>query len=210
MAFWPLPTILLHHSVIVKILTTVLQYLCMCIPVRKESNSIHAENGDTENCVFQNMIVGVPERKVLPKWLVGKAKKVWLRKKKPGRSLSLTVGKKKKNSLICGGKLLNGQALLVLTLPQFCSSTPFDVNIWIERLKAMGIQMTVDQWKNLIQHAVLKPEVSKYLFYNSRALGITITVGPGGVEKDMGDCKHNCGMGKLDQDFLGPSSLLRT
>ncbi|XP_044296000.1 transmembrane protein 268 [Varanus komodoensis] len=91
-------------------------------------------------------------------------------------SISYCWKKEEELSDLWRKELLNGQALLVLTLPQFCSSTPFDVNIWIERLKAMGIQMTVDQWKNLIQHAVLKPEVSKYLFYNSRALGITITV----------------------------------
>ncbi|XP_063000866.1 transmembrane protein 268 [Elgaria multicarinata webbii] len=73
-------------------------------------------------------------------------------------------------------ELLNGQVLLVLTANEVHPSTPFDVDIWAERLKTMGIQVTADQWENLIQRAVLEPKVKKYLFYNSRAFGIAITV----------------------------------
>nr|XP_003227583.2 PREDICTED: transmembrane protein C9orf91 homolog [Anolis carolinensis] len=70
----------------------------------------------------------------------------------------------------------NGLVLLVLTAHQACFSTPLDINLWSDRLKNLGIEMTVDQWKHLIQHAVLEPEVRNYLFYNSRAFGISIAV----------------------------------
>nr|XP_060613311.1 transmembrane protein 268 [Anolis sagrei ordinatus]XP_060613312.1 transmembrane protein 268 [Anolis sagrei ordinatus] len=70
----------------------------------------------------------------------------------------------------------NGLVLLVLTAHQACFSTPFDINLWSDRLRNLGIEMSVDQWKHLIQHAVLEPEVRNYLFYNSRAFGISIAV----------------------------------
>uniref|UniRef100_A0A8D2LPV6 Transmembrane protein 268 n=1 Tax=Varanus komodoensis TaxID=61221 RepID=A0A8D2LPV6_VARKO len=58
-----------------------------------------------------------------------------------------------------------------------CGAASWPLNLDRQIISVLLLkQMTVDQWKNLIQHAVLKPEVSKYLFYNSRALGITITV----------------------------------
>ncbi|XP_053230120.1 transmembrane protein 268 [Podarcis raffonei] len=73
-------------------------------------------------------------------------------------------------------ELHNGQMLMVLTAHESCFSTFFDMNLWVERLKTMGIQVTADQWKKLIQCAVLEPEVRKHLFYNSRAFAISIAV----------------------------------
>lgn len=37
-------------------------------------------------------------------------------------------------------------------------------------------QVAEDQWRRLIQDAVLKPEVRRYMFYNSRAFQIAIAV----------------------------------
>ena len=37
-------------------------------------------------------------------------------------------------------------------------------------------QVAADQWRRLIQDAVLKPEVRRYMFYNSRAFQIAIAV----------------------------------
>ncbi|XP_006137245.2 transmembrane protein 268 isoform X1 [Pelodiscus sinensis] len=70
----------------------------------------------------------------------------------------------------------NGQVLLVLTANNTCSSTSFDMELCAEKLKTFGIQMPVDQWKSLIQNAILDPEVRRYMFYNSRAFGIAIAV----------------------------------
>ncbi|XP_042333744.1 transmembrane protein 268 [Sceloporus undulatus] len=73
-------------------------------------------------------------------------------------------------------RLRNGQVLLVLTAHQACSSNRFDINLWSDKLKNVGIEMTIDQWKHLVQRAVLEPEVRSYLFYNSRAFAIAIAV----------------------------------
>ncbi|CAM4665102.1 transmembrane protein 268 [Caretta caretta] len=70
----------------------------------------------------------------------------------------------------------NGQVLMVLTASNTCSSTFFDLELCAEKLKTFGIQMTMDQWRNLIQNAILEPEVRRYMFYNSRAFGIAIAV----------------------------------
>uniref|UniRef100_A0A8D0BUN7 Transmembrane protein 268 n=1 Tax=Salvator merianae TaxID=96440 RepID=A0A8D0BUN7_SALMN len=71
---------------------------------------------------------------------------------------------------------LNGDVLLVVTAHEPSFSRPLDLDLWIERLKTLGIQMTVDQWKHLIQGAVLVPEVRRHLFYTSQAFGIIIAV----------------------------------
>ncbi|XP_074871636.1 transmembrane protein 268 [Carettochelys insculpta] len=70
----------------------------------------------------------------------------------------------------------NGQVLMVLSASNNCSSTSFDMELCAEKLKTFGIQMTVDQWKSLIQNAILEPDVRRYMFYNSRAFGIAIAV----------------------------------
>ncbi|XP_060107471.1 transmembrane protein 268 [Heteronotia binoei] len=73
-------------------------------------------------------------------------------------------------------ELLNGQVLTVLSARKACSPARFDMNLCAARLKSLGIQMTTDQWRNLVQSAVLEPEVRKYMFYNSRAFGIAVAV----------------------------------
>ncbi|XP_060106804.1 transmembrane protein 268-like isoform X2 [Heteronotia binoei] len=73
-------------------------------------------------------------------------------------------------------ELLNGQVLMVLSARKACSPARFDTNLCAARLKSLGIQMTTDQWRNLVQSAVLEPEVRKYMFYNSRAFGIAVAV----------------------------------
>uniref|UniRef100_A0A8C4YI40 Transmembrane protein 268 n=1 Tax=Gopherus evgoodei TaxID=1825980 RepID=A0A8C4YI40_9SAUR len=70
----------------------------------------------------------------------------------------------------------NGQVLMALTASNTCSSTVFDMELCEEKLKTFGIEMTKDQWRNLIQNAILEPEVRRYMFYNSRAFGIAIAV----------------------------------
>ncbi|KAJ7308135.1 hypothetical protein JRQ81_008647 [Phrynocephalus forsythii] len=76
----------------------------------------------------------------------------------------------------CFPELSNGQVLLVLTTHETSFSSTLDMNCRAERLKRLGIQVTADQWKNLIQGTVLQPDVKQYLFYNSRGFGITISV----------------------------------
>ncbi|XP_066466954.1 transmembrane protein 268 [Tiliqua scincoides] len=72
-------------------------------------------------------------------------------------------------------EVLNGQELVVLTVRDGCTLSSVDSNL-CESLETWGIRMTPDQWKILIQCAVLGPEVRKYIFYNSRAFGILIAV----------------------------------
>nr|XP_013809257.1 PREDICTED: transmembrane protein C9orf91 homolog [Apteryx mantelli mantelli] len=71
---------------------------------------------------------------------------------------------------------LNGQVLMVLSMDNNCSATSFDMELCAEKLKSLGVQVAVDRWSRLIQDAVLKPEVRRYMFYNSRAFQIAIAV----------------------------------
>ncbi|XP_010008565.1 PREDICTED: transmembrane protein C9orf91 homolog [Nestor notabilis] len=71
---------------------------------------------------------------------------------------------------------LNGQVLMVLSMDNNCSTTSFDTDLYAEKLQALGVQVAADQWRRLIQDAVLKPEVRRYMFYNSRAFQIAIAV----------------------------------
>ncbi|KAM6046845.1 transmembrane protein 268 isoform 2-T8 [Theristicus caerulescens] len=76
-----------------------------------------------------------------------------------------------------GGKEpLDGQVLLVLSMDNNCSATSFDMELCAEKLKSLGVQVAADQWRRLIQDALLKPEVRQYMFYNSRAFQIAIAV----------------------------------
>ncbi|XP_054705072.1 transmembrane protein 268 [Grus americana] len=71
---------------------------------------------------------------------------------------------------------LNGQVLMVLSMDNNCSATSFDMELCAEKLKSLGVQVAADQWRRLIEDAVLKPEVRRYMFYNSRAFHIAIAV----------------------------------
>uniref|UniRef100_A0A8C7EC95 Transmembrane protein 268 n=1 Tax=Nothoprocta perdicaria TaxID=30464 RepID=A0A8C7EC95_NOTPE len=70
----------------------------------------------------------------------------------------------------------NGQVLMVLNMDNNCSTTSFDVELCAEKLKSLGVQVAVDQWRSLLQDAVLKPEVRRYMFYNSRAFQIAMAM----------------------------------
>ncbi|XP_077161078.1 transmembrane protein 268 isoform X2 [Paroedura picta] len=65
---------------------------------------------------------------------------------------------------------------MVLSAHKAGSPARFDMNLCAARLKSLGIQMTTDQWRTLVQYAVLEPAVKKYMFYNSRAFGIAVAV----------------------------------
>ncbi|XP_071622369.1 transmembrane protein 268 [Heliangelus exortis] len=71
---------------------------------------------------------------------------------------------------------LNGQVLMVLSMDNNCSATSFDMELCAEKLKSLGVQVAEDQWRRLIQDAVLKPEVRRYMFYNSRVLQIAMAM----------------------------------
>lgn len=43
-------------------------------------------------------------------------------------------------------------------------------------LRLFPEQVAADEWRTLIQEAILKPEVRRYMFYNSRAFQIAIAV----------------------------------
>ncbi|KAM8796675.1 transmembrane protein 268 [Eudromia elegans] len=70
----------------------------------------------------------------------------------------------------------NGQVLMVLSMDNNCSATSFDMELCAEKLKSLGVQVAVDQWRSLLQDAVLKPEVRRYMFYNSRAFQIAMAM----------------------------------
>ncbi|KAM4647822.1 transmembrane protein 268 isoform 1-T6 [Amazona ochrocephala] len=71
---------------------------------------------------------------------------------------------------------LNGQVLMVLSMDNNCSAASFDMELCAEKLQSLGVQVAAEQWRRLIQDAVLKPEVRRYMFYNSRAFQIAIAV----------------------------------
>ncbi|OXB66467.1 hypothetical protein ASZ78_011582 [Callipepla squamata] len=70
----------------------------------------------------------------------------------------------------------NGQVLMVLSMDNTCSATSFDMELCAEKLQTLGVQAAAGEWRRLIEEAVLKPEVRRYLFYNSRASQIAIAV----------------------------------
>uniref|UniRef100_A0A8D0H5D1 Transmembrane protein 268 n=1 Tax=Sphenodon punctatus TaxID=8508 RepID=A0A8D0H5D1_SPHPU len=72
--------------------------------------------------------------------------------------------------------LCNGQLFMVLKACNTCSSISFDMELFAEKLKTLGIEMTAAQWRSLIHNAILEPEVRRYLFYNSSAFRILVAV----------------------------------
>ncbi|XP_005231449.1 transmembrane protein 268 isoform X1 [Falco peregrinus] len=70
----------------------------------------------------------------------------------------------------------NGQVLMVLSMDSSCSATSLDMELCAEKLKSLGVQVATDQWRRLIQDAILKPEVRRYMFYNSRVFQIALAV----------------------------------
>ncbi|XP_032564418.1 transmembrane protein 268 isoform X1 [Chiroxiphia lanceolata] len=95
---------------------------------------------------------------------------------KNGSSLLYCKSDLKEESLQWVTEPLKDQVLLVLSMDNTCSTSSFDMELCAEKLKALGVQVPLDQWKNLIQDGVLKPEVRRYMFYNSRAFQIAIAV----------------------------------
>ncbi|XP_064027053.1 transmembrane protein 268 [Pogoniulus pusillus] len=82
----------------------------------------------------------------------------------------------KEGSLQWVKESLNGQVLMVLSMDNNCSTTSFDMELCTEKLKSLGVQVAGDQWRRLLQDAVLKPEVRRYMFYNSSAFQIAVAV----------------------------------
>ncbi|XP_065593688.1 transmembrane protein 268 isoform X1 [Cyrtonyx montezumae] len=82
----------------------------------------------------------------------------------------------KEGSLQWAKEPRNGQVLMVLSMDNTCSATSFDMELCAEKLQSLGVQAAAGEWRQLIEEAVLKPEVRRYLFYNSRASQIAIAV----------------------------------
>lgn len=83
----------------------------------------------------------------------------------------------KEGSLQWAKEPRNGQVLMVLSMDNTCSAASFDMELCAEKLQSLGVQQAAaGEWRRLIEEAVLKPEVRRYLFYNSRAFQIAIAV----------------------------------
>lgn len=82
----------------------------------------------------------------------------------------------KEGSLQWAKEPRNGQVLMVLSMDNTCSAASFDMELCAEKLQSLGVQAAAGEWRRLIEEAVLKPEVRRYLFYNSRAFQIAIAV----------------------------------
>lgn len=113
---------------------------------------------------------------------------MWLSLHFPGRSDSLQMGQAHK-FLVCDSCMAEvGGALCrkVLWDTAFCCSTSLaqagsdgvGAPNWRVTLVFWFLpeQVAADQCRRLIQDAVLKPEVRRYMFYNSRAFQIAIAV----------------------------------
>lgn len=98
------------------------------------------------------------------------------KKDEPSFSVSYCQNQAEEHTGHHTAEVLNGQVLMVLSAHKACSPAHLDMNFCAARLKSLGIQITTDQWRNLVHSAVLEPEVRKYMFYNSRAFGIAVTV----------------------------------
>ncbi|XP_066188568.1 transmembrane protein 268 isoform X1 [Sylvia atricapilla] len=69
-----------------------------------------------------------------------------------------------------------GRLLLVLSVDNTCPTSSFDMDLCARKLQALGVQVPMDAWKRLIQEAVLRPEVRRFLFYSSRGFQIAMAV----------------------------------
>ncbi|XP_072487833.1 transmembrane protein 268 isoform X3 [Notamacropus eugenii] len=72
--------------------------------------------------------------------------------------------------------LSNGQLLAVLRTDSTCEVAPFNIEVSQEKLKTWGIQVPTEKYKNLIEKAVLDPQVRRFIFYNSRPFQLAIAV----------------------------------
>ncbi|XP_001368090.1 transmembrane protein 268 isoform X1 [Monodelphis domestica] len=80
------------------------------------------------------------------------------------------------NSCLERRGLSNGQLLMVLSIDSTCEAASFNLEVSQEKLKAWGIQVPTEQYKSLIETAVLDPQVRRFVFYNSRPFQLAIAV----------------------------------
>ncbi|XP_074148996.1 transmembrane protein 268 isoform X3 [Sminthopsis crassicaudata] len=66
----------------------------------------------------------------------------------------------------------NGQLLMVLST----EAASFNLEVSQEKLKTWGIQVPTEEYKNLIENAILDPQVRRFIFYNSRPFQLAIAV----------------------------------
>ncbi|XP_074067851.1 transmembrane protein 268 isoform X4 [Macrotis lagotis] len=73
--------------------------------------------------------------------------------------------------------LTNGQLLMVLNTDSSCEAASFNIEVSQEKLKTWGIQQVpTEEYKSLIENAILDPQVRRFVFYNSRPFQLAIAV----------------------------------
>ncbi|XP_074067849.1 transmembrane protein 268 isoform X2 [Macrotis lagotis] len=72
--------------------------------------------------------------------------------------------------------LTNGQLLMVLNTDSSCEAASFNIEVSQEKLKTWGIQVPTEEYKSLIENAILDPQVRRFVFYNSRPFQLAIAV----------------------------------
>ncbi|XP_029469520.1 transmembrane protein 268 [Rhinatrema bivittatum] len=72
--------------------------------------------------------------------------------------------------------LYNGQVLAVLQAQNGSSFIPGSMEVCMEKLKASGIQIPLEHYMTSIENTIFKPEVRRYLFFNSRFFAIILAV----------------------------------
>ncbi|XP_042534670.1 transmembrane protein 268 [Dipodomys spectabilis] len=75
-----------------------------------------------------------------------------------------------------GQELHNGQVLTVLRINNSCAPISLDLGAAEEQLQAWGIQVPAEQYKSLVESALLEPQVRRYLIYNSRPMRLAFAV----------------------------------
>ncbi|XP_012885545.1 PREDICTED: transmembrane protein C9orf91 homolog isoform X2 [Dipodomys ordii] len=75
-----------------------------------------------------------------------------------------------------GQELHNGQVLTVLRINNSCAPISLDLGAAEEQLQAWGIQVPAEQYRSLVESALLEPQVRRYLIYNSRPMRLAFAV----------------------------------
>ncbi|XP_030063095.1 transmembrane protein 268 [Microcaecilia unicolor] len=91
-------------------------------------------------------------------------------------SVSYSRSSKHIDSIQWMQELYNGQVLTVLRTQNDSSFPDGSMEDCVEKLKDSGIQIPLEEYKAFIQNPVLKPEIRRHMFLNSRAFGMVLAV----------------------------------
>ncbi|XP_069465780.1 transmembrane protein 268 isoform X2 [Ambystoma mexicanum] len=65
---------------------------------------------------------------------------------------------------------------LVLSVLRCSMGSPSEMETCVKKLQAFGVRISLEQCRSTIQNTVLRPDIKRYLFFNSRGFGLALAV----------------------------------